>query len=178
LRVISVSRLEPSKRPYDFLAVAQRVCQKRGPVEFIWVGDGTIKMKVVEAAKKMGLETVKFVGKLSEEAKDQLMRQSDVYVSTSESEGFALTIGEAFLAQLPVVVYDLPIYSEVYDDFPLKAKRFDVDEFSDKVVVALDRPDWLQARVTQAKRFVEQNYSYLSVGLRATKALNEILGLR
>jgi len=178
LRVISVSRLEPSKRPYDFLGVAQKVCEKKGPVEFVWVGDGTLRVKVVEAAKAMGLSTVRFVGALPEDEKSRLMRQSDVYVSTSESEGFALTLGEAFLLGLPVVVYDLPIYSEVYDDFPLKAKMFDVDDFSDKVNIALDRPGWLAAKVAEAKRFVEQNYSYLGVGLRTTKALEEILRLR
>lgn len=177
MRVISVSRLEPSKRPYDFLAVAQRVCAKRGPVEFVWVGDGTMRIKVVEEAKKMGLDMVRFVGRLSEDEKNLLLRQSDVYVSTSESEGFALTLGEAFLAELPVVVYDLPVYKEIYDDFPLKVRMFDVDEFSEKVSLALDKPEWLRTRVTQAKRFVEQNYTYQSVGRRATQALNEILKL-
>jgi len=52
-------------------------------------------------------------------------------------------LGEAFLAELPVVVYDLPVYNEIYDDFPLKVKMFDVNEFSEKVSLALDKPDWL-----------------------------------
>ncbi|MEM3711538.1 MAG: glycosyltransferase [Thermoprotei archaeon] len=177
MRVIMVARVEPSKRPYDFLAVAKKVCSKKGAIEFVWVGDGTMRIKMLEAVKSTGLDTVKFVGKLSEDEKIRLMRQSDAYISTSESEGFALTPGEAFLVGLPVVVYDLPVYTEVYDGFPLKARMFDVDDFSEKVILALDRPDWLLRKVAQAKRFVEENYSYSSVGLRATNALREILKL-
>ncbi|MEM0272716.1 MAG: glycosyltransferase [Thermoprotei archaeon] len=177
MRVITVARVEPSKRPYDFLAVAEKVRSKRGPVEFVWVGDGTMRIKMIEAVKSTGLDTVKFVGRLAEGEKIRLMRQSDVYVSTSESEGFALTPGEAFLAGLPVVVYDLPVYTEVYDDFPLKARMFDVDDFSEKVILALDKPDWLLIKVAEAKRFVEENYTYSSVGLKATEALRKILKL-
>ena len=34
---------------------------------------------------------------------------------------------------------------------------------------ALDKPDWLMVKVNQAKRFVEQNYSYQSIKNRVLR---------
>jgi glycosyltransferase involved in cell wall biosynthesis len=173
--VISVARVEPSKRPYDFIKVARNVKARLGDVEFIWVGEGTLRRKIVENLSREESAYIRFVGYRSEYEKDKLLRNADVYVSTSESEGFALTLGEAFLRNLPVVVYNLPVYTEVYDDFPLRVKLFDIEDFTEKVLVALDKPQWLIDKVALAREYVLTRYSYRGIGMRATGAILEIL---
>lgn len=173
--MITVSRLEPSKRPHDFLDIAIRVEKLSGPVEFVWVGEGNLRKSIVEEAKKMGLSHVSFPGRLDDHAKDSLMRSSDVYISTSESEGFALTVGEAFLRGLPCVVYDLPVYSEVYDDFVLKVKRYDTVQFAETIVLVLREREKFTSLAQKAAQYVRENYSYLAVGKKATSALLELV---
>lgn len=174
--VLSIARLEQSKRPFDFIEVAKKVWRELPDVRFVWIGDGTLRRKVNEALTGLDPGRISFVGYLPEDEKNRLLGVSDVYVSTSESEGFALTLGEAFLRGVPAVVYDLPVYSEVYDDFPLKVKPFDTEEFARKVLLALSKPKWLIEKVGLAREYVRENYSYRSVGLKATRALLEILG--
>lgn len=174
--VLTIARLEPSKRPFDFIEIAKKVTKQLPDVRFMWIGEGTMRQKVNSALSGLDTGRVSFVGYLPEDEKNRLLGMSDVYISTSESEGFALTPGEAFLRGVPVVVYDLPVYSEVYDDFPLKVKPFDTDEFANKVLVALSKPKWLMEKVELAKKYVRENYSYRGVGLKAMKALLEILG--
>jgi glycosyltransferase involved in cell wall biosynthesis len=175
--VLTVSRLEPSKRPFDFLKVAEVVSSKISDVEFVWVGDGTMRQRILTLLDQTNTKNVRFVGRLAEKDKELIMCSSDVYVSTSESEGFALTPGEAILKGLPVVVYDLPVYAEIYKDFLLKVKPFDTQEFASKVIVALEKPEWLIKKIEEAKLFIRKNYSYDSVGSRATEALKMILGI-
>lgn len=176
--VLSVSRLERSKRPFDFIEVARKVRRQLPDVEFVWVGDGVLRQKVVGSLSDEESGKISFVGYLPEHEKNRLLAAADVYISTSESEGFALTPGEAFLRGVPVVVYDLPVYSEVYDDFPLKARCFDTDDFAKKVILALSKPKWLMEKVSLAREYVRENYSYMGVGVRATRALLEILGAK
>lgn len=173
--MITVSRLEPSKRPQDFLDIAERVAHALGPVEFVWVGEGNLRKGIVEEAKDRSLSHVSFPGRLDDNSKDRLFRSSDVYISTSESEGFALTVGEAFLRGLPCVVYDLPVYSEVYDDFVLKVRRYDTVQFAETVVRVLRNPEEYAQLVQKAAHFVRENYSYKAVGSRATSALVELV---
>lgn len=157
------------------MEVAKIVSSKMSDVEFVWIGDGTMRQQILRLLAQTETKNVRFVGRLSDTDKELMMHSSRVYVSTSESEGFALTPGEAILKGLPVVVYDLPVYAEVYKDFLLKAKPFDTQEFAAKVLTALERPAWLISKIEEAKSFIQKNYSYYSVGSRATHALKRIL---
>jgi Glycosyltransferase len=176
--VLTISRLEPNKRPFDFLKIATLVKEREKSVRFIWAGDGTLRQSVLKVVKEKGLEYVEFVGKVSNSQKEELLRKARVYISTSESEGFSLTVGEAFLRGLPVIVYDLPIYKEVYDDYPITVKRFDLNEFANKILEVLEHPERFQERVEKAKRFVQNNYSVKAIGERATRAISAILDVK
>lgn len=173
--VLTVSRIEPSKRPLDFVDVAAKVYAKMPKAEFAWVGDGTFRKVVEERVEKLGLSNVTFTGYLSDHEKARLLSSSNVYVSTSESEGFALTPGEALLRGVPVVVYDLPVYREVYRDYLVYAKPFDTSDFAQKVGLCLDPPEWVLKKVEEGGRYVKLNYSREVVGRRALSLFKEIL---
>lgn len=51
-------------------------------------------------------ERVRFLGRVSEEAKWQILACADVYASTTMHEGFGLVYLEAMAAGLPVITYD------------------------------------------------------------------------
>jgi glycosyltransferase involved in cell wall biosynthesis len=84
-------------------------------VEFVLVGDGPLRPKLEEQARSLGIEaSVRFLGLRSDVA--DILRDSDVFVRPSLTEGMSLTVLEAMACGLPVVVTPVGGTSEVVTD--------------------------------------------------------------
>ncbi len=71
------------------------------------VGTGPELSQLQALKRELGLGSrVRFLGRVSEEAKWQVLRASDAYASTTMHEGFGLVYVEAMAAGIPVVTYD------------------------------------------------------------------------
>jgi len=71
------------------------------------VGSGPDSAAIADRARTLGLsDRVHLLGQLSEERKYAALRAADVFVSTSQHEGFGLVFLEAMAFGLPVVCYD------------------------------------------------------------------------
>ncbi len=71
------------------------------------VGSGPKEEDLRRQATELGVvERVRFLGYVTEEEKYALLRAADLYVSTSQHEGFGLVFLEAMACGLPVVCYD------------------------------------------------------------------------
>jgi glycosyltransferase involved in cell wall biosynthesis len=76
-------------------------------VQLLIMGSGPEMQPLKEQVQVRGLEAnVRFLGHVTEEQKQQTLALSDLYVSTSQHEGFGLVFLEAMAAGLPVVCYD------------------------------------------------------------------------
>jgi len=171
-KVLSIGRMEPSKRPIDFIEIAREVIQlSKEEVSFYWIGEGSL----LEMCKKMtALEAnIQFLGFVAEAKKKWFLENCDVYISTSESEGFNLTIGEALLFKKSVVAYALPVYREIYDNFvhlvPLNARS----RFVLKIVQFLDNPP--KEMTEKACTFVKENYSPETIRRRLLRIFHDLL---
>jgi len=169
-RVLTVARLEANKRPWDFVKVAELV-NKKVDTEFVWIGHGTLLKNFF----KLGKPYIKFAGKLSEREKSELMRSSNVYVSTSEMEGFNVTVGEALLHELIAIVYDLPVYRSVYKDTVIYVPLGDIERMAGSVIDSLCHRDAYVERVMKGKELVRANYSSEAVGRAVENFLAKIL---
>lgn len=74
------------------------------PENTILVGNGTLKAKYGERA----------TGYVSNEEKFRYLLQAKALIHPSRSEGFGLTITEALSVGTPCLLYDLPVYHELY----------------------------------------------------------------
>ncbi len=71
------------------------------------IGSGPKEEELRAQAAELGvLERVRFLGYVPEEEKYALLRMADLYVSTSQHEGFGLVFLEAMACGLPVICYD------------------------------------------------------------------------
>jgi len=71
------------------------------------IGTGPELLPLQSLAQELGLlPRVHFLGRVSEEAKWQILTASDAYVSTTMHEGFGLVYLEGMACGLPVVTYD------------------------------------------------------------------------
>jgi glycosyltransferase involved in cell wall biosynthesis len=79
----------------------------RNRAHLIVVGGGPDAAAVREAAAAAGLgERVHMVGQVSQERKYQALSIADIFVSTSQHEGFGLVFLEAMAFGLPIICYD------------------------------------------------------------------------
>ena len=102
LVMISIGRLIDRKRFDRLIAVLAELRDYRA--RLVLVGDGPRERELRDTARRMGVANrVHFAGAVDEKTKFELLAISDLYVSTSEHEGFGLVFLEAMASGLPIV---------------------------------------------------------------------------
>lgn len=104
LTVVSVGRLDPQKN-FPLLLEAWRTVQQKFPSAVLKIAgrgpeEGHLKSLVTQ--QNLRVELLGFVEDIP-----ALLSRSDVYVQTSEWEGFGLAVAEAMAAEMPVIVTDV-----------------------------------------------------------------------
>jgi len=162
--ILSIGRVDPEKRPGDAVQVVRIVRGAIPDVRFVWVGDGSLLQEFRSLQRNEPfLNFVGQVGSPRSRERWELMRSSDVFISTSQREGFCVPIGEALLAKLPVVAYDLPVYQSVFGDTIVRIPCFDLASFANAVVDVLVHPAKYRDLVEKGYRLVVNRYSKESV---------------
>ena len=102
--MVTVGRLVERKAVDQLIDIAQGLADN---VYLLILGDGPLRAVLEEhAAKGSAPSRVRFLGHVSDEDKFAILHQSDVFVSTSQHEGFGLVFLEAMACGLPVISYD------------------------------------------------------------------------
>lgn len=99
VRVVCAGSFHLSKRPGIFLELAQR---HRG-TDFTWYGDGELRLRLLEQARRESLQNVFFPGSLKPTALADAFRAADIFVLPSIAEGVPKVTQEAAACGLPVV---------------------------------------------------------------------------
>lgn len=101
---VFLGRVGERKGIYDLLdAIIQHKKELEGKMTLAVGGDGEVE-KLQEIIEKEGLgEMVKYVGWISGDAKDELLRKGDVFILPSYNEGMPLSILEAMGYGKPVI---------------------------------------------------------------------------
>jgi len=103
--LISIGRLIDRKRFDRLIAVLAELKDQRA--RLVLVGDGPREQALRDAARRLGVANrVHFAGAVDERTKFELLAIADVYVSTSEHEGFGLVFLEAMASGVPIVCYE------------------------------------------------------------------------
>jgi glycosyltransferase involved in cell wall biosynthesis len=103
--LVTVGRLVRRKAVDELLRILARPGSEA--LHLAVIGTGPELSQLQALARELGLgPRVHFLGRLSEEAKWQVLMASDAYASTTMHEGFGLVYVEAMAAGLPVVTYD------------------------------------------------------------------------
>jgi glycosyltransferase involved in cell wall biosynthesis len=101
----TVGRLIPRKAVHELLAIVREVANPK--VHLVIIGDGPERPKLEALAKGWQVaERVHFLGNVSDEAKFQVLNIADIYLSSTQHEGFGLVFLEAMAVGLPIVSYD------------------------------------------------------------------------
>jgi len=114
-KVLVVSRLEPRKNVKEAIEALAELPKGRCYLEI--AGEGSEREALVELARDVGAEdSVHFLGRVSEDALPDLYGSSDIFLTTSKSEGFGLSLLEAMASGCACVVSDLPTHRTLVEN--------------------------------------------------------------
>jgi glycosyltransferase involved in cell wall biosynthesis len=103
--LVTVGRLVARKAISQLIDIVARMGD--ASVKLVVVGSGPLQEDLEAQAKALGIQDqVRLTGFVSSQEKADLLYAADLYVSTSQHEGFGLVFLEAMAAGLPVVCYD------------------------------------------------------------------------
>jgi len=103
--LVTVGRLVARKAVSQLVDVVAELADPS--VRLVVIGDGPLQKALQDQARKQNVSgQVIFAGFVDEQRKIDLLNAADLYVSTSQHEGFGLVFLEAMAAGLPVVCYD------------------------------------------------------------------------
>jgi glycosyltransferase involved in cell wall biosynthesis len=166
IRIAAVARLMPIKRLERFLLALALARQKVPKIEGILVGSGPEEQHLRTVAQDLGLNPdsagggVQFLGTRNDIP--QLLAQSDVFVLTSDREGFPNVLLEAMAASLPIIstpageVKDLVREGENGFLVPYE----DVQPIADHLIRLSQLPALRSQLGSTGRSMVERKYSY------------------
>ncbi len=106
-----------------------------GNAENFRTGDSSILSEI------SGSKNILFTGKVSDEKLRTLYRNSALLVQPSLYEGFGMPPMEAIACGTNVVLSDIPVFKEIYKDFPVTFfKSGDIDDLTEKLLEKYDSP--------------------------------------
>ena len=125
------------------------------------MGDGPLMEPLKDQARALGVaDLVNFVGFVSDQEKTDWLAAADLYVSTSQHEGFGLVFLEGMAAGLPVICYDFGGQTDFLDDGQTGAlvPLNDRDAFIRACVDYMKSPEQRRSAGEENRRRVEQFY--------------------
>lgn len=109
--VVTVGQIRSQKSPETFAKICAAVTESNPHLDFVWVGDGDeLSKRILQDAG------VKVTGWVPRGSVYEYLSNSDVYLSTSRWEGMPVSVIEAQLAGLVVVVSSCAGNVDIVDD--------------------------------------------------------------
>lgn len=158
--IAMAGRLEPEKDWVCFLNVAKETAQHfNQPVEFLVVGDGSLKEHLIEYCSKQEIRNVTFLGYRDDVP--QLLKEVDVFLLTSRIEQFGIVILEAMASGCPVVSTrtDGALSLIAHGNTGLLADPGDVEELARHIITLLDDREFSQNLVERSQELIDRNYT-------------------
>lgn len=142
--LIHTSNFRKVKRTEDVIKMFQKV-QERIPSKLLMVGDGPERTANEQLCRELNIcENVRFLGK--QDAVEEILSVSDLFIMPSESESFGLAALEAMACKVPVITSNAGGLPELnVDDFcGYMCNVGDVDDMANKAITILSNEDTLR----------------------------------
>jgi glycosyltransferase involved in cell wall biosynthesis len=139
--LVSVGRLVARKATGQLIAMMDTLRNENARLLVLGSGPQEQMLKKEVADRQLGSK-VRFMGFVEEMEKFRLLRLSDIYVSTSQHEGFGLVFLEAMACGLPVICYDYGGQTDFLEDGTTGylAPLNDLQSFADRSLTLMRDP--------------------------------------
>lgn len=163
-KILQISRLLHSKKGQDILIEAVASLSKDFSLELHFIGEGESKDYLQKLAFKHGIkDIVAFHGNLPKQQVYKLLPEFDLLVQPSRYEGFGLTVAEAMIAKVPVLVSDIEGPMEVIKDglYGFHFKTEDISSCKTEIINVINKykSGEIETLVDKAYDFAKVNYN-------------------
>ncbi len=155
--VVHTSNFRKVKRTEDVIKIFAKLVKKI-PAKLLMVGDGVERSSCEELSRELGVgEDIRFLGK--QDAIEEILSVSDLFLMPSESESFGLAALEAMACKVPVVSSNAGGLPELNLDGVTGFLKDvgDVDGMAEKAIFILEDEERLQqfknSALARAKEF-------------------------
>jgi len=142
--LIHTSNFRKVKRTEDVIKMFQKV-QERIPSKLLMVGDGPERTANEQLCRTLNIcDHVRFLGK--QDAVEEILSVSDLFIMPSESESFGLAALEALACKVPVITSNAGGLPELnIDDFcGYMCNVGDIEDMANKAITILSNEDTLK----------------------------------
>lgn len=144
-KIVQVSRLDTRQKGQDILIKAfKRICELNPNVVLTLIGDGASRESLETLIRSENLQDkVEMIGNKDRDWVYNNLHQYDLFVQPSRFEGFGLTIVEAILCGLPVIVSNVDGPMEIIENgrYGLYFENENVDDLFEKIKLTIDNYD-------------------------------------
>jgi len=173
-----LGRLAENKGILDLVDIWKLVCKLRNDAKLVIIGDGPMGTQLNERIVNKGLkDNVLPLGFIPEDGKYRVLKSSKVFLFPSYLEGWGIAVAEAMACGLPVVAYNLPIYSEVFEDKLITVPVGNVNEMAKQVLFLLENPEVARKIGEESREFVKR-YDWRIVGERELSEITTLVNRR
>lgn len=160
IRIVTVGRLVGLKGQDQLISAASILVEEYRNARFIMVGDGPLRESLQQQAQSLNLsDNIVFTGSVDDVP--TYLRDADVYVSTSHTEGMPIATLEAMSWEVPVVASDIPGNRSVIQQGAtgLLYTPGSIESLVEKIRQVLENPGPAKERACRARQSVKEHYS-------------------
>lgn len=173
---IFVARFAESKGIMEFPDIWKRVTDAVPGARLCLVGDGSDetvkKLKAAFAAKGID-HLVTIPGFVRGDELYSWLKSAKVCLFPSHEEGWGIAIAEAMGCGLPVVTYDLPVFSRIFHNINLSGPLGNTEIFARNVISLLQDAEKRERIGKAGKELVEANYTWDKVAEQDWEIIHE-----
>ena len=169
-----MARLSTTKGILDMPDVWKKVRKTVKNARLVVIGAGVKKDldRIKEKVLKNKLEdSFEMVGAVSDQEKYAIMKNSKVFVFPSYEEGFAISILEAMVCKIPVVAWNLSVYSTIYKDAIITVPKGDINSFSENVVKLLNDKNFRDSQIEKGLELAK-GYDWKNLAKKGYEIIN------
>ena len=167
-----MGRLEHEKGPDLFLKAAEHIHHQMPEVQFVVVGDGSMKEQLHLLCTRMRLDQqVHFVDWQTDNC--DIYPALDILAHTSRSDGTSLVLMEAMACECPTVAIGIGGVLEIVENRSTGLLAGDWEDVAIKVLYLLERPAMLSSMGTAARIRVEKFFNVSTNTHRVAEVLQQ-----
>lgn len=172
--ILFLGRFDIAQKGIDLLLQAYKEVEKQIKYPLILAGHGPDENKIRKIIKDLELERkVTIVGSAYGEKKFNLMSEALFVAFPSRHDEMCLWALEALASGLPLIGFDLPESKWMNNEISLKAKSFDIDEYSKNLLKGTN--PYVINRMRIASRKFANKYSWEKVTYEFEKFIKMVV---
>lgn len=178
---IFIKRLNYGKGVLDLLEIWKKVVDTKKDAKLAIMGDGPKEVisKLNDKIKEYHIEkNIVFLGVVYDfKEKFTILQQAKLFILPSHEENWAIVIGEAMAAGIPVIVYDLKEITPIWRDNVIWIRKGDTERFAETVLEMLNDDSAREKISKKARDFVKQ-YEWAEIAKKEFETIQNLNTLK